>query len=536
MMANILSEIVDRKREVVARLRANRAIQGFRDRALGVRTNATPHRLLRALESNSGGVNIIAEFKRRSPSAGTIRNDLSATNVATRYERGGACAISVLTDEQYFGGSILDLAAIRATTILPLLRKDFIIDEIQIYEAAAAGADAVLLVVAALDEAALAKLRATAEDELGLDAVIEVHTSEELRRAVTAGATIIGVNNRDLRTFRTSLDTGKRLIAEAPHDRIMISESGLQDPISLRHLRALGFRGFLIGEALLRAPDPEAALRELLAKAADQDAVQTGCTHRPVAGPDGFPTGRSAVATVHRLNRIQIKICGVTNEHDARVCVELGADMIGFNFYPKSPRYVEPMVVRRIVDALPAEICAVGVFVDPDPVEIRKVAKTAGVRCIQLHGHATPESCSELALEFRVIRALSTDAQFEPEHAAAFPHCDVLIDAYHPELWGGTGQTCDWSAARAATPYTRFLVLSGGLNARNVGQAITAVTPHAVDVCSGLESAPGVKDHGALREFIVAVRAAERAVHATSAHKQSSQCHPERSEGSRMVF
>ena len=131
-----------------------------------------------------GGVKIIAEFKRRSPSAGTIRNDLSATDVATRYERGGACAISVLTDEQYFGGSILDLGAIRESTALPLLRKDFIIDEIQIYEAAAAGADAVLLIAAALDDDALAKLRATAEDELGLDALVEVHTSEELRRAV----------------------------------------------------------------------------------------------------------------------------------------------------------------------------------------------------------------------------------------------------------------------------------------------------------------------------------------------------------------
>jgi indole-3-glycerol phosphate synthase len=263
MMTDILSEIVDRKREVVARLRADRAARDFRDRALATRVNATPHPLLRALESK-GGVNIIAEFKRRSPSAGTIRSDLSATDVATRYERGGACAISVLTDEQYFGGSILDLGAIRASTALPLLRKDFIIDEIQIYEAAVVGADAVLLIAAALDDAALAKLRSTAEDELGLDAVVEVHASQELRRAVSAGARIIGVNNRDLRTFRTSLETSERLIAEAPQDRVMISESGLQNPKSLRHLRALGFRGFLIGEALMRATDPEAALRELI--------------------------------------------------------------------------------------------------------------------------------------------------------------------------------------------------------------------------------------------------------------------------------
>jgi indole-3-glycerol phosphate synthase len=263
-MTTILSEILDRKREVVARLRLDAGTRDFRERALAIRGNAMAHRLLRAFQSNSRGVNIIAEFKRRSPSAGTIRSDLSATDVATRYERGGACAISVLTDEYYFGGSILDLATIRASTVLPLLRKDFIVDEIQIYEAAAAGADAVLLIVAALDDDTLTKLRATAEEELGLDALVEVHTSEELRRAVGASARIIGVNNRDLRTFRTSLETSERLIAEAPRDRTMISESGLQDPKSLCDLRARGFRGFLIGEALMRAPDPEAALRDFI--------------------------------------------------------------------------------------------------------------------------------------------------------------------------------------------------------------------------------------------------------------------------------
>ena len=267
------------KREVVARLQADRASRDFRDRALAIRANATPHRLLQALvgtprcgvrsaQRADAALKIIAEFKRRSPSAGTIRSDLSATDVAARYERGGACAISVLTDEQYFGGSILDLGAIRASTALPLLRKDFIIDDIQIYEAAAAGADAVLLIVAALDDGALAKLRETAEDELGLDALVEVHTSEELRRARGMQVReLSAVNNRDLRTFRTSLETSERLIAEAPGDRIMISESGLQNPKSLRHLQALGFRGFLIGEALMRAPDPEAALREFITAA-----------------------------------------------------------------------------------------------------------------------------------------------------------------------------------------------------------------------------------------------------------------------------
>jgi phosphoribosylanthranilate isomerase len=228
----------------------------------------------------------------------------------------------------------------------------------------------------------------------------------------------------------------------------------------------------------------------------------------------------------------QIKICGVTNMNDARACVELGADMIGFNFYRKSPRYTEPADVRRILDALPARVCAVGVFVDADRAEIRKVAKTSGVRCVQLHGHTTPESCSELAEEFRVIRALSTDARFEPQQTAAFPECDVLIDAYHPELRGGTGQTCDWSAARAAMRYTRFLILSGGLDTQNVGRAIAAVRPHAVDACSGTESAPGVKDHRKLKQFIGVARTAERSAPATSIHKAPAECDPEQNEGS----
>ena len=212
----------------------------------------------------------------------------------------------------------------------------------------------------------------------------------------------------------------------------------------------------------------------------------------------------------------QIKICGVTNENDARACVELGADMIGFNFFRRSPRHIEPAAVRQIIEQIPHRVCAVGVFVDADAEEIRNAATLAGIRCVQLHGETTPRACSGLARDFRVIRAFRTDPRFRPEQATAFRDCDVLIDAYHPELRGGTGETCDWSAARAAMRYTRFLILSGGLNAQNVGQAIAAVTPHAVDVCSGIENAPGVKDHRALEQFISAVRAASVMTDASS--------------------
>ncbi len=210
------------------------------------------------------------------------------------------------------------------------------------------------------------------------------------------------------------------------------------------------------------------------------------------------------------MTPVQIKICGVTNVRDAKASVELGAHLIGLNFYPQSPRYIEPKVARQIVEALPTNTVAVGVFVNGNADEIRKTANTAGLRCIQLHGNFSPEMAHELAGEFRVIRVFSTHPRFRPEDVSLFPDSDVLIDAHHPDLRGGTGRTCDWPAARATLAFTRFLILSGGLNAQNVARAIATVTPHAVDVCSGVESAPGVKDHRALENFIGAVRMAER--------------------------
>lgn len=264
MNRNFLSPIAERKRAAIAKVRATTDADALRKRGLLARTNSERHRLRAALEAPSPATKIIAEFKRRSPARGLIRDDLSAAEAVSAYERGGACAVSVLTDEEHFGGSLADLAAARATTRLSILRKDFLIDPIQIYEAAAAGADAVLLIAAILDDSQLTQMRAIAEDELGLDALVEVHSSEELIRAHQAGAKLIGVNNRDLRTFEVSLSTSERLIANAPRDAVMISESGLQTRQQLRHLQALGFRAFLIGGTLMQAADPAAALRELI--------------------------------------------------------------------------------------------------------------------------------------------------------------------------------------------------------------------------------------------------------------------------------
>jgi indole-3-glycerol phosphate synthase len=254
---NFLEEILRRRREEVARQRA------AGDVGIKCIRTATPHRLRAALRA-SGGMKIIAEFKRASPSLGEIRRDADPAAIAQQYENAGACAISVLTEPDFFHGLLEDLHAVRAATGLPILRKDFIVDPRQIEEAAAAGADAILLIVAALSDAELTSLRATAEDDLGLDALVEVHTEEEMQRAANAGAKLIGVNNRDLRTFATSLETSERLAPLAPNDATLVSESGLSSPNDLARLMKSGYAGFLIGEKLMRADDPAAVLRSFL--------------------------------------------------------------------------------------------------------------------------------------------------------------------------------------------------------------------------------------------------------------------------------
>jgi indole-3-glycerol phosphate synthase len=259
---NVLSEIMEKK---LARVNAAKEIvplAEMRRLASVARAVKKPHALLGALRSD--GINIIAEFKRRSPSRGIIRGEANLTGIARSYEAGGAVAMSVLTEEDYFAGSLDDLRQVKATVDLPVLRKDFLFEEYQVYEAAAAGADAILLIVAAVNDETVSQLMRLAEDELGMDALVEVHTADEMKRAVTCGATIIGVNNRDLRTFEVSLETSLSLAAHAPPEAVLISESGLHSSNDLQRLRKAGYKGFLIGETLMRADNPELTLRQLL--------------------------------------------------------------------------------------------------------------------------------------------------------------------------------------------------------------------------------------------------------------------------------
>ena len=260
---DFLSEIMALKKERLEETKRERRAGELLAQAEDVRRSLEPHALRRAL-GNRERVNVIAEFKRASPSKGVICADAVPARMALSYEAGGAAAISVLTEEDRFQGSLGDLRAVRAAVKIPVLRKDFIFDEYQIYESAAAGADALLLIAAALDDERLAHLRRITEDALKMDALVEVHTEDEMRRAVAAGATLIGVNNRDLRSFAVSLDVSINLARDVPAGVTLVAESGLRSSDDLRRLRALGYRGFLIGETLMRASEPELALQELL--------------------------------------------------------------------------------------------------------------------------------------------------------------------------------------------------------------------------------------------------------------------------------
>lgn len=217
----------------------------------------------RSTLKSTNQIPVIAECKRRSPSRGVLREDYEPDVVARAYERGGAAAISVLTEPAFFDGSLDHLEAVREAVGIPILRKDFIVSTYQLAEARAGGADAVLLIVAALDDDALRRLIASAT-EFGLAALVEVHDVVELSRALTAGAGIIGVNNRNLRTLDVDIDVSFSLVASIPEDVIAIAESGIKTSDNLRDLRQAGYDGFLVGESLVTRPDPGSALTSLL--------------------------------------------------------------------------------------------------------------------------------------------------------------------------------------------------------------------------------------------------------------------------------
>jgi indole-3-glycerol phosphate synthase len=277
--ADLLATIVAATRRIVAAREEREPLAALARRAEGVHR---PKRRFSAALSRTGRVNVIAECKRRSPSRGVLRVDYDPVAIARSYEAAGAAAISVLTEPTFFDGALDHLSAVRAAVDVPLLRKDFIVSDYQLFEARATGADAVLLIVAALEPRQLQALMRRAS-ELEMETLVEVHEVAELDLALDAGASIIGVNNRNLRTLAVDVDASETLVARIPGDTIAVSESGLRSAGDLARLSQLGYRAFLIGERLMTAADPGVALREIL-EPTPHDAA--GLPSRPVeAGP-----------------------------------------------------------------------------------------------------------------------------------------------------------------------------------------------------------------------------------------------------------
>ena len=256
-MKDILSEIIANKRFEVDLQKQAISIEQLQE---GISESPTPRSMKQALASSTSG--IIAEFKRRSPSKGWIQEEVRPEEIVPSYAAAGASALFILTDEKFFGGSLKDIRAARPLVEIPILRKDFIIDEYQLYQAKIVGADAVLLIAAALEPEKCNELAEKAH-ELGLEVLLEIHSSEELAY-INKGIDMVGINNRNLGTFFTDVENSFRLVGQLPQDSVLVSESGISDPEIVKRLRAAGFRGFLIGETFMKTQRPGETLQSFL--------------------------------------------------------------------------------------------------------------------------------------------------------------------------------------------------------------------------------------------------------------------------------
>ena len=398
---------------------------------------------------------LIAEIKRASPSKGVITDNFDPVAQALAYQHGGASVISVLTEPHFFLGSLDHLRVVRDAADLPILRKDFILDPYQVYESRAAGADAVLLICALLDDAELTNLLALTHS-LGMEALVEAHDEAEVRRAVAVGARIIGVNSRDLHTFDVDTDIVRHLRPLVPAVTTFVAESGIATAIDAARARAWGADAILVGEALMRAAGPAAKAREL-------SSAPGGPIH-------GF---------FYRTHTPFVKICGLTRTEGIALADELGADAYGLVFAPMAPdhRRLTPDAACHLTGkgdyamshdsddtynlhaakrAQPGEIKTIGVFVNEDMREIGRIVEHVGLDAIQLSGDETPEQCAEVAdfAQRPVLKALRLreEADLAQLDAYAMAGAVLLLDAHVPGSYGGSGVTGDWDLARPRLP------------------------------------------------------------------------------------
>lgn len=474
-MASVLDQIFAAKRDELLEQRRRVGLEEIKAHAAQA---AAPRDFIGALKSPRPA--IIAEVKRASPSKGDILPGLDPAAVARGYAAAGAAAVSVLTDSR-FKGSLEDLRAVRAAVDLPLLRKDFMFDPYQLYEARAAGADCILLIAAMLSEGDLRALSALARD-LQMAALVEVHDESEFRIAQHIGATLIGVNNRDLHTFVTDIAVSQRLMRSHTGDALLVSESGIESAADVALLAAAGAHAFLVGESLLRHPAPRVLLGSFLNALDSKSATSQADPATPAARPS--------------RGGVRIKVCGITRVEDAMVAVDAGADLIGLNFYPPSPRFVELRRACEIREAVGARAEIVGVFVNPARAQIEWYHRAVRFDLIQLHGNEAVEDF--FGWPFPVIGAVKVSGDGVASRAPCWGDF-VLYDAADATLHGGTGRrvALDWFRDRKLS----HSFISGGLNAGNIAE-VAALRPYGIDVASGVESAPGIKDHVKLRSFI----------------------------------
>ena len=435
--------------------------------------------------------NFICEVKKASPSKGIIAEHFPYLEIAKEYEVAGAAAISVLTEPDFFKGDKKYLQEIASTVKIPVLRKDFIIDEYQIYQAKVWGASAILLICACLDVPTLTKFRELA-DSLGLSSLVEAHDEAEVQMAIDCGARIIGVNNRNLKDFTVDVQNSVRLRNLVQDDVIFVSESGLETPEDIQVLRDNNIGVALMGETFMRSPNKVEKLAYLY-----------GSTYYTP----------------------KVKMCGISKVETIPAVVDAKPDYMGLVFTP-SKRQVTVDQAKTLVEELHKQyanrynrdaeqysnqtlihqesIKTVGVFVNETVESLLKIAKEVKLDVIQLHGDEDESFIQTLKEQSNVevwkavqVRS-AADAEVWIDSSADM----LLFDAYHKDERGGTGEVFDWSSL---DEFERPFMLAGGIDSTNVARAIRTVRPYGIDISSGIET-EGVKDDEKIKAFTNIVR------------------------------
>ena len=426
--------------------------------------------------------NFICEVKKASPSKGIIAEHFPYLDIAKEYEMAGAAAISVLTEPDFFKGDKKYLQEIASTVKIPVLRKDFIIDEYQIYQAKVWGASAILLICACLDVPMLTKFRELA-DSLGLASLVEAHDEKEVQMAIDCGARIIGVNNRNLKDFTVDVQNSVRLRNLVQDDVIFVSESGLETPEDIQVLRDNNIGVALMGETFMRSPNKVEKLAYLY-------------------GPTYYTP--------------KVKMCGISKVETIPAIVDAKPDYMGLVFAP-SKRQVTVEQAKILIEELHKQcinhydikvVKTVGVFVNETLDNLVRIADTANLDAVQLHGdedEAFIQSLKERT-NVEVWKAIQIRTAADTEKWIDSSAEMLLFDAYHKDERGGTGEVFDWSSLDA---FERPFMLAGGIDSTNVARAIRTVRPYGIDISSGIET-NGMKDDKKITAFTKIVKSIGR--------------------------